>query len=41
MLQNFWNEPYVAFNGEECGFVGSKVLVESLGSSRPERTSSF
>ena len=28
---------YVAFNGEECGFVGSKALVESLGSSRPEQ----
>ncbi len=28
---------YVAFNGEECGFVGSKALVKSLGSSRPEQ----
>jgi hypothetical protein len=28
---------YVAFNGEECGFVGSKALVESLGCTRPEQ----
>ena len=28
---------YVAFNGEECGFVGSKALVESLGCNRPEQ----
>ncbi len=28
---------FVAFNGEECGFVGSKALVKSLGSSRPEQ----
>jgi hypothetical protein len=27
---------YVAFNGEECGLLGSKVLVESLGTARPE-----
>jgi Zn-dependent M28 family amino/carboxypeptidase len=28
---------YVAFNGEECGFVGSRTLVESLGSTCPEQ----
>jgi hypothetical protein len=28
---------YVAFNGEECGFVGSRALVESLGPHRPEQ----
>ena len=27
---------YVAFNGEECGFVGSKAFVESLGCNSPE-----
>jgi Zn-dependent M28 family amino/carboxypeptidase len=27
---------YIAFNGEECGFVGSMALVESLGYARPE-----
>jgi len=26
---------YVAFNGEERGFVGSEALVESLGCTRP------
>ena len=28
---------YVAFNGEECGFVGSRALVEGLGPHRPEQ----
>lgn len=28
---------YVAFNGEECGFVGSKALVESLDCKRLEQ----
>ena len=28
---------YVAFNGEECGFVGSKAFVESLGCNFPEQ----
>ena len=27
---------YVAFNGEECGFIGSKAFVESLGCNSPE-----
>jgi Zn-dependent M28 family amino/carboxypeptidase len=27
---------YVAFNGEECGFVGSSAFVESLGFTHPE-----
>ncbi len=28
---------YVAFDGEECGFVGSRALVERLGRHRPEQ----
>jgi len=28
---------YIAFNGEECGFVGSQALVKFLGSTRPEQ----
>jgi Zn-dependent M28 family amino/carboxypeptidase len=28
---------YIAFNGEECGFVGSEALVECLGRTRPEQ----
>ena len=28
---------YVAFDGEECGFVGSKALVAGLGRHRPEQ----
>jgi Zn-dependent M28 family amino/carboxypeptidase len=28
---------YIAFNGEECGFVGSEALVKSLGRKRPEQ----
>ena len=28
---------YVAFNGEECRFVGSKAFVKFLGSTRPEQ----
>ena len=28
---------YVAFDGEECGFVGSRALVAGLGGHRPEQ----
>jgi hypothetical protein len=28
---------FVAFNGEECGFVGSRALVKSLSGCRPEQ----
>ncbi len=28
---------YVAFNGEECGFLGSRALVAGLGQHRPEQ----
>ena len=28
---------YVAFDGEECGFVGSRALVAGLGRHRPEQ----